>query len=149
MDHLIEDRTADPTFDLLVSQRPSPQLVADDLLIAKHLRLGQRAAMIAALLFPSFTALFPNRSNRLIPRQRRGFTVAMLLDLGVFARRNDRLNGAPFSRIGQRLEDLALIIGPIAAQSVYRVVDLLQQRLDLGGVIYIICLLYTSDAADE
>ena len=56
MDHLIEDRAADPTFDLLVSQRPSPQLVADDLLIAKHLRFSQRAAVIAPLLFPAIRA---------------------------------------------------------------------------------------------
>ena len=43
MDHSIEDRTAQPTFDLLVRSDTRLQLVADELLIAIDLRFRQRA----------------------------------------------------------------------------------------------------------
>ena len=89
MGHPIQNRTAQPTFDFLDGQSARPQFVADDLFIAKHLRLGQRASVIAALVFPAFSALFADAAQNPIPRQRRGVTVPMLLNLGIFAQGND------------------------------------------------------------
>ena len=51
MGHPIKYRTAQTRFDLLVGQDPRPQLVADELFIAIHLRFSQRAAMIATGFF--------------------------------------------------------------------------------------------------
>ena len=52
-----QDRTAQPTFDLLVGSPPRPQSVADNSLIAKHLRFNQRAVVIAPLWFPACAPL--------------------------------------------------------------------------------------------
>ena len=59
----------------------------------------------------------------------------MLLDLGVAARRNDRTNRRPRFGRGQRVEDLVLVIGPIAAQRLDGGLDLCPQRLDLPRII--------------
>ena len=66
MGHPIQNRTAQPTFDFLVGQSARSQFVADDLLIAKHLRFSQRAAVIAPLLFPAFAPLVADRPQNLI-----------------------------------------------------------------------------------
>ena len=89
--------------------------------------------MIAAGFFPRGSALFSDGANRLIAGQRLGFCVAVLLDFGIDTRWNDRLD----RRLGrrQRVEDLALVIGPIAAEGFDGGLDLLQQRLDLRGVV--------------
>ena len=68
MRHPIQDRTAQSTFHLLVGHLPCPQLVANNLLEAKHRRFGQRASMIAALLFPAFVSLFSDGAQKLLPR---------------------------------------------------------------------------------
>ena len=91
--------------------------------------------MIAALVFPTSTAPLAEGSNRLIAGQRLGVGVAMLLDFGVLARRNDRMNRCPLLGRGQRLEHLAFVIGPIAAQRLHGGLDLCQQRLHLPRII--------------
>ena len=79
--------------------------------------------MIAAGFFPRGSALFSDGSDRLIAGQGFGFGIAMLLDFGIDTRRNDRSN----RRFGrrQRVEDLALVIGPIAAEGFDGCLDLL------------------------
>ena len=59
----------------------------------------------------------------------------MLLNLGVLARRYDRPHRRPSVGRGQRLEDLAPIIGSIAAHGRDGSLDLIQQRLDLPRII--------------
>ena len=54
--------------------------------------------MIAAGFFPRSTPPFTDGSDRLITGQRLGVGVAMLLNLGVLARRYDRMNGGPPAR---------------------------------------------------
>jgi hypothetical protein len=44
--------------------------------------------MIAALLFPAFSPLFAYGSQNFIAGQRRGFPIAMLLNLGVLRLRS-------------------------------------------------------------
>ena len=106
-----------------------------DLFVAADLGFDDGAAMIAAGFFPRSTAPFTDGSDRLIARQRLGFAVAMLLNLGVFARRNDRTHRrAPVWR-GQRLKHLAPIIGSIPAHRSDGGFDLIQQRLDLPRII--------------
>ena len=92
MGHPIQDCTAQPTFDLLVGPRPRPQFVADNLLIAEHLRFSQRAAVIAPLSFPVFAPLVADRTQNLIAGLGGCFTVAVLLNLSVFAQGNDRFD---------------------------------------------------------
>ena len=61
----------------------------------------------------------------------------MLLDLGVAAQNGmivTNMDGPGIGR-GQRVEDLALVIGPIAAQRLDGGLDLIQQRLDLPRII--------------
>ena len=91
--------------------------------------------MIAAGFFPRSTPPFTDGSDRLIAGQRLGFAVAMLLNLGVLARRYDRPPRRPSVGRGQRLEDLAPIIGSIAAHGRDGGLDLIQQRLDLPRII--------------
>ena len=91
--------------------------------------------MIAAGFFPRSTPPFTDGSDRLIAGQRLGFAVAMLLNLGVLARRYDRPHRRPSVGRGQRLEDLAPIIGSIAAHGRDGGLDLIQQRLDLPRII--------------
>ena len=66
--------------------------------------------MIAAGFFPRRPTLFSDGSES---RGKGSAFVFMLLDFGIDTRRNDRSN----RRFGrrQRVEDLALVIGPIAA----------------------------------
>lgn len=128
MGHPIQNRTAQPTFDFLVGQSARPQFVADDLLIAKHLRFSQRAAVIAPLLFPAFAPLVADRPQNLIAGLRGGFTVSVLLNLGVFAQRNDRFDRSLVRQIGQHLEDLVFVVAAVAAQSGHLGVDGPQQR---------------------
>ncbi len=109
MRHPIQDRTAQPTFDLLVSPSPRSQFISDDLLIAKHQRFGQRASMISTLLFPTFSALFSNSSQNLIACQRRPLSIAVLLNLGIFAPRNQRLARVLLRWIGQGLKDFVFV----------------------------------------
>ena len=135
MDHSIEDRTAEATFDLLVGKAPCLQLVADEVLIAINLRFGQRASMIATGLFPPLASFLSHGSKDLIARQRRGLAVAMLLDYSVFAQRDDRPNRGLTRRRGQRVEHLLFVIGPIPAYRPHRLVDLAQQRSNLRGII--------------
>ena len=135
MRHPIQDRTAQPTFDLLISPSPRSQFIADDLLIAKHLRFCQRASMISTLLFPSISALFSNGSQDLIAGQRRGFAIAVLLNLGIFAQRNQRLDRILLRRIGQGLKDFVFVVAAIAAARLDLVVDLRQQGRNLRRII--------------
>ena len=135
MGHPIQNRTAQPTFGFLVGQSARPQFVADDLLIAKPLRFSQRAAVIAPLLFPACAPLAADRPQNLIAGLRGGFTVAVLLNLGVFAQRNDRFDRPWVQRIGQRLEDLVFVVAAIAPQPGHLGVDLPQQRRDLRRII--------------
>ena len=87
MNHSIEDRTAQSIFDLLVGLTTRLELAADEMLIAIDERFGQRTSMIAPFLFPPLAPLASNGSQNLIARQRRGLTVAMLLDFSIFAQR--------------------------------------------------------------
>ena len=91
--------------------------------------------MIATGFFPGSTAPATDGSDRLIAGQRLRVAVAMLLDFGVFARRNDRPDRRPSVRRSQRLKHLAFIIGSIPAHRRDGGRDLLQQRLDLPGII--------------
>jgi hypothetical protein len=135
MRHPIQDRTAQPTFDLLISPSPRSQFIADDLLIAKHLRLCQRASMISTLLFPTFSALFSNGSQDLIASQRRRFAIAVLLNLGIFAHRNQRLDRVLLRWIGQGLKDFMFVVAAIAAERLHLVVDPRQQGRNLRRII--------------
>ena len=107
----------------------------EDLFVAADLGFDDGAAMIAAGFFPRSTAPFTDGSDRLIARQRLGFAVAMLLNLGVFARRNDRTHRRSPVWRGQRLKHLAPIIGSIPAHRSDGGFDLIQQRLDLPRII--------------
>ena len=113
MNHSIEDDTAQATFDLLVGPATCLQLVADELLIATDLRFRQRTSMIATGLFPRLASLVSNGSKDLIPRQRGCLTITMLLDLSVFAQRNDGLNRRAARRRGQGVENLLFVIRTI------------------------------------
>ena len=92
MDHSIEDRTAESTFDLLVGLATRLELTADEMLIAIDERFGQRTSMIATFLFPPLASLAAHSSEHLVARQRRGLTITMLLDFSVFTQGNDRPN---------------------------------------------------------
>ena len=135
MDHSIEDGTAQATFDLLVFPATRLQLVADEVLIAIDLRFRQRTSMIATGLFPRLASLVSKGSKDLIPRQRGCLTITMLLDLSVFAQRNDGLNRWAARRRGQGVENLLFIIRTIPAYRPDRLVDLGQQGGDLRGII--------------
>ena len=97
MRHPIQDLTGQSTFDLLVGQRPGPQFVADDPLIPKHLRLNQSAPMIPTLLFPALASFLADPSQDLIPGPRGRFGVAVLLNPGIFAQRDDRFDRLLFA----------------------------------------------------
>ena len=135
MDHSIEDGTAQATFDLLVSPATCLQLVADEVLIAIDLRFRQRTSVIATGLFPRLASLVSNGSKDLIPRQRGCLTIAMLLDLSVFAQRDEGPNRGTTPRRGQGVENLLFVIRTIPAYRPHRLVDLGQQRGDLRGII--------------
>ena len=114
MDHSIEDGTAYTAFDLLIGLAPRLECAADAVLIAIDERFGQRASMIATFLFPPLRPFCRIGRRDFIPRQRRCFTIPMLLDYRVFAQGNDRLNWGTARWRGQRVEHLLSIIGPIA-----------------------------------
>ena len=57
--------------------------------------------MIPPLLFPAFAPLVADRTQNLIAGLWRRFTMAVLLDLGVFAQGDDRFNRLLVRRIGQ------------------------------------------------
>ena len=135
MDHSIEDGTAQATFDLLVSPATCLQLVADEVLIAIDLRFRQRTSVIATGLFPRLASLVSKGSKDLIPRQRGCLTIAMLLDLSVFAQRDEGPNRGTTPRRGQGVENLLFVIRTIPAYRPHRLVDLGQQRGDLRGII--------------
>ena len=120
MDHSIEDGTAQATFDLLVSPATCLQLVADEVLIAIDLRFRQRTSVIATGLFPRLASLVSNGSKDLIPRQRGCLTIAMLLDLSVFAQRDEGPNRGTTPRRGQGVENLLLVIRTIPAYRPHR-----------------------------
>jgi hypothetical protein len=135
MRHPIQGRTAQSTFDLQISPSSRSQFITDDLLIAGHLRLGQRASMISTFFFPSFSALFSNSSQDLIAGQRRRFAIAVLLNLGIFGQHNQRLDGGLLGWIGQGLKDFLFVVAAIAAARLDLVVDLHQQGGNLRRII--------------
>lgn len=87
--------------------------------------------MIADLLFPLFTAYSPNAADRYVTRQRGLAGVAVLLDLGIPPRRNNRLNCSP----SERIVHFPLVVGAIAVIRVNRSVDLVEQAVDLIRVV--------------
>ena len=67
--------------------------------------------MISTFFFPSFSALFSNGSQDLIAGQRRRVAIAMLLNLGLFAQCNQRLDrgllrwiGSVVTRVGKWID---------------------------------------------
>ena len=96
--------TAQATFDLLVSPATCLQLVADDfLLIAIDLRF--ELSVIATGLFPRLASLVSKGSKASVAAPTRVPYIAMLLDLSVFAQRDEGPNRGTTPRRGQGVEN--------------------------------------------
>src|SRR5205085_10913106 len=134
MRHRIQRRTPDQHLRRLPSKLPRTDAVSEDRLHSKHLRLGQAAPMIPYFLLPLLTPHLANSSQMLIANQSLFFTIAVLPDPSIAARRDGRL-GFSFP---DRLITIALVIGAIAADLLDLRIDLLKQvfeYLRIGDVV--------------
>src|SRR5712692_3069123 len=110
MCHPVQRCPLEKEFRRLLRKGSCAQRRAKDRLTAKEGRLGQTAAMIPRLLLPPPPAQTPNRPQVFIALPGGTPALAMLPNLGVPPRRNDRLGTA----LGQRVVAVPLVIGPVA-----------------------------------
>lgn len=82
--------------------------------------------MIVNLFLPLFASFAADSANRFIPCDWFGGRVAMLANLGILTRWNDRSN----LLCGQRLVHFPLIVGAVATKGVIFSVRLHQQAFD-------------------
>ena len=128
---MIEDFASYSDLGPLVGKFSVFQFIPEATLHAVHGGFSEAATMIANLLFPLFATYSPNVANRGVAYQRGLAGVAVLLDLGIPQRRNDRLNLS----IAERIVHFPLVVGAIAVKRLDRSVRLVEQAVDLIRVV--------------
>ena len=123
MGHSIERRTPDQHLRGLSRKTARPDMRAEDGLEPKHLRLGQRAAMILTLTLPLRSAHSPDAPQVLISRQSFGFRVAVLPDARSLLWRDGRL------RLARRDQEITVpaVIRSIRRHLTNLIVNLVEQ----------------------
>jgi hypothetical protein len=99
MRHLIQRCTSDQHLCRLPRELPGAHSLAEDHFHSEHLRLGQTSPMVATFLLPLPTPNFADAPHVLIANQPLPLAVAVLPNLGILARRDDRLRAAPPDRL--------------------------------------------------
>src|SRR5512135_42291 len=130
MRHDVQRPAPDPQLTCLASPLPAPQPIPEDPLDPPDRRLGQRAHVVAHRALPAPPALSPDGAQVLIARVRSSLGVAVDLDLGVLARRDQGLG--PARRQG--VVDLGLVVRPVGGRFGDRPLDLIQQIAEHLGV---------------
>ena len=92
----VEDFASQPGFGFLILYNSIFQFDAKRIFDPIHGSLSKRTTMIADFLFPSFTTFPADLADRLISRERLFARIAVLLDLCVLLRRNNRRNVSSF-----------------------------------------------------
>ena len=131
MGELVEDFASYSRFGSLVWDFSVFQMVAKATFHTIHGRFRKTSAMVADSLLPLSAAASADFADRRIPRQRTFARVAMLPNLRVPTRRNDRSDAA----FPQRFVGLAFVVSAVAIKSTDLVCRLIQQIVHLARVI--------------
>lgn len=131
MGETIEDFAAEPRLGPLIFQQMILQDAAETVFQPIHGGFRQTATMITDFLLPALAADATNRADRFVARKRIVAAIAMLFDLRVALRRNDRRDAL----LGQRGVDLPLVVAAVAVELVDRLLDVLQYLRNRIGVM--------------
>ena len=106
-------------------------MVAEAAFHSIHGSFRKTTPMIADRLLPSFAALATDCPNRQVARQRATAGIAVLSDLCITLRGNNRFHPSFL----QRLVNLPFIIGAVAIKRLHSAGHLIQQVVHLAGVV--------------